>query len=246
MAWAADTSGGKTLDTNSANYRCQVAINSAAKVLCFVVLNVLGPGSTPTFSVRDNFGNSYTRIGSVLSAGASGLYKARYYCENAVGGAHHVITAEVTNGFSPSWAMAVLTFTGGKANGGAYDASNTNVGFLATPQSSNSVTVSSGNAVPGELLISAFSSVFNPASTPTEANGFTVAQSLWTSSSFPTFGTEAVGYKIVNAAGAVNASWSDTSGTSKNVCVSIDGFVAEPAAVLSANLLNTVRRQVVG
>lgn len=102
--------------------------------------------ATQNFSgLADNKGNTYTQIGTEISAAASADSRL-YYCENAVGGTDHQWT--LTLGGSTEKTLLVLEITGGETSGSLDK--NVNASDAATPFSS---TAAATTTQADELLV---------------------------------------------------------------------------------------------
>jgi len=185
-----------------------------------VVIDYFGASPQTPNLPTDNKGNTYVHIGTQLVDG-SGRTVDRYYCQGGTGGTGHTITSTV-----PTSALYTIAFIEikGAASSGLLDTggSNSNVGFVGSPYSSGSVTISPP-ATYGEMMISVFSTEYNNASiTFAEANGFTIQQTqVVGNANYPAI---AVGTKVVTSNGTYSASWTDGNGASQ-IAIAIDSFL---------------------
>src|SRR5574343_667241 len=144
------------------------SVNTGATGSAFFLFVQFEGGSTFT-SVTDNKGNTYTQIGTELTAN-SGAKSRIYYCQNAAGGTGHTFTATVSTNVAIT--LHAVEITGAKSASVLNPTPPAANDDLASPFTSNNITTLQADA----LLVACMgctNSGSNPA-THAEANGFTV------------------------------------------------------------------------
>ena len=188
-------------------------------------------GTTPTITVTDSEGNTYTRIGTQLVNTQGDFFIDRFISVNGVGGAGHTLTSHDTGGTNTFTVVAMVELTGCNLTS-PVDQSNTDVSNSdghADPFSSGTITITPPAS--GEVLISVGTVNDSAADlTFTEANGFTIQKQ---------FGNIdkaniqlALGTMVVSASGTYSASWSSGGGT-LNWGSTIDSFKGAAVATNS-------------
>ncbi len=227
MIAVGQTSKGATNFTGTAT---TAAVTTGAAGSTFYVGVVQSGATAATINVTDSKGNVYTAIGTPVGDN-NNRWLTRYRCVNGVGGSGHTVTAAETSATNGMTVFLIEIL--GAAASAPLDQSNTNAaGFVAPPMSSGSITLAPGAT--GELAISLYQSEYSNAAVPfAEANGFTIQQSETNGTSV---NGAAIATKIITAAGAVNASWSDGTGGNfmSGVIDSFKGATSSGAALAAA------------
>jgi hypothetical protein len=118
-------------------------------------------------------------------------------------------------------ATLILTELTSAATTGLLDQSNTNSGFLGSPQSPGSITLSSVSAAGGEMMLSCYGVYGGSYTAFSESTGFTNIYSN-VAPGFPADLAFAVAYKLVTTNGTYTPSW--TGGGTTYIVTSVDSF----------------------
>ena len=191
---------------NSATSMTTPGVASSASGSTFVI-TVSDPNQSIT--VGDNKGNTYTQIGTTLTAGSTKL--SMWRCENGTGGSGHTATVTWTSGTSDG----VITFA--EITGAAA------ASFDVTAQAfdnTNPYTVTSPTLSQAAELAICFVGTDNAPISYAESTGFTIYQQETNSG---LYWTSAALYKIVAATTALTPSFSGI-GSGFNVGVFIATF----------------------
>jgi hypothetical protein len=168
-------------------------------------LVLLSWSSANISSLVDSKGNTYTLLGSVLTAGA-GQKSAAYFCANGVGGADHYATVTFS-GNTGGCVIHLIKITGAIASPSDVVAANTDG---ASPFTQASGVLAQAN----EVIVSfcASDSGANPATYA--CTGFTLLSSELDGAAY---WTSAVAKQVVAATTSVTPSWTSTGATTANV-----------------------------
>jgi hypothetical protein len=175
-----------------------------------IVLGLTWANTAAFSSVVDSKGNTYTQIGSEIAY--SGALARWYYCENAVGGASHTATLNLSGAAGVT--VLFLEITGGVLSGILDQAGSRT--DAATP-----FTLAAGltTAQANELLLAGFSgdSGSNPATHAESGLGGGSIQIEETDGT--QFWTSAFAARIVTATGSFNPSWTESGASASAVAL---------------------------
>jgi hypothetical protein len=206
------------------------AVNTSATGSGFIIAcaAIQGSGSSTTWTVTDNFSNSYTQLAQdkYVSGGATYSFD-RFYCANGGGGTGHIATATASN--TPT-AFVVLIELKNAALSSLYGASNaTTYPFSAASPYSSTLVLSP--PATGIFLLGGLGVSGSATPTITESTGFTVIGQENSASGGGT--AVAWAYRVITSSGTLGPNFSSTSGV--EAYVSVDSFLG-PAGGLTAPL----------
>lgn len=170
-------------------------------------------GSSTFSSISDNKGNTYTQIGTELTAN-SGAKSRTYYCQNGTGGSGHTFTA--TTATNVAITLHAIEITGGKTTAILNPTPPAANDDTASPFTSGSITTVQADA----LLVScigASNTGSNPA-THAESTGFTI-QSGADETDASQYWSGAIATKVLTATGTYSSSFTETGATTAAVWI---------------------------
>ena len=209
--WEAGTIGFKTngstgdfklvQQTNGASAATSIAIgnallNNTAGNALYVVFRCTASGGTPTVTVTDTAGNSWT---TATLQGSGNDYVGIAYATNIIGLATNTITITTTTHTSSQIAAIVLEYAGTGRGGGLDAALVTATGTSTSP--------ASGNYTPstaGDLILTFFGTSASLASQPTVGSNFVIRGAIFNATQgcvavADNFGNGALATGVVNA-----------------------------------------------
>lgn len=212
MAIAAANATKGRIASGVTNTVTTTSVNTSATGSTFVLLMQF-EGSSTFSSISDNKGNTYTQIGTELTANV-GAKSRLYYCQNGAGGSGHTFTA--TTATNVAITLHAIEITGGKTTGILNPTPPAANDDLSSPLTSSSITTLQADA----LLVAglaATSSGSNPA-THAESNGFTI-QAGAEETDATQYWTGCLATKVVASTGTYSASFTETGATTGAVWI---------------------------
>lgn len=212
MAIAAANATKGRIASGVTNTATTTSVNTSAAGSTFFLF-MQWEGSSTFSSISDNKGNTYTQIGTELTANSGGKSRL-YYCQNGAGGSSHTFTA--TTATNVAITLHAIEITGGKTTSILNPTPPAANDDLSSPLTSNNITTVQADA----LLVACVGSTntsSNPA-THAESSGFTV-QTGADETDGSAYWTGCVATKVVSSTGTYSASFTETGATTGAVWI---------------------------
>lgn len=168
-------------------------------------------GASTFSSISDSKGNTYTQIGSELTAN-SGAKSRGYYCENGNGGSSHTFTC--TTAGNVAITLHAIEITGGKTASILNPTPPAAADDTSSPFTSNNITT-----LQNDVLLAAWMGCTNSGSNPAthaESTGFTI-QAGTDETDASTYWTGCIATKVVSSTSTYACSFTETGASTAAV-----------------------------